>query len=447
MAHGATHFTHWFVPMTGSTAEKHDSFLNPTGDGRTIAEFSGKNLMQGEPDASSFPSGGIRATFEARGYTAWDVTSPIFLQVEPNGVTMTIPTAYVSFTGEALDHKIPLLRSQEALGKQALRILRWFGNDAASRVFTTIGPGAGVLPRRPPPRRAAAGPAADRPDPVRGAVAEGPGARGPVLRLDPAADPRVHDGSRPRAVAARHPGQDPPQRGRAGPVRDGARVRADLGRVGPQHARDVDDAAPRGAARAGVPDPREAVRRDQRLGQAQQLVDVDRRRREPPRSGDRPARERPVPGVPASRVIRAVNEHADILRASIADAGQDHRLGANEAPPAIMSIFLGSQLVDVIEPDRAGRRVEVEAGRQRRARRHLAAGPAEGRDGPQPDLAVRLHRQQVRVPGGRLVRPDLLAADGPQHGGRRLAGGAGRPAREAQAGRLRGPHEDPVRAS
>jgi len=108
LAQGATHYTHWFVPMTGSTAEKHDSFLTPTGDGQTIAEFSGKNLVQGEPDASSFPSGGIRATFEARGYTAWDVTSPIFLQVEPNGVTMTIPTAFVSYTGEALDHQDPI---------------------------------------------------------------------------------------------------------------------------------------------------------------------------------------------------------------------------------------------------------------------------------------------------------------------------------------------------
>jgi glutamine synthetase len=140
LAHGATHYTHWFIPMTGSTAEKHDSFLTPSGDGQTIAEFSGRNLVQGEPDASSFPSGGIRATFEARGYTAWDVTSPIFLQVEPNGVTLTIPTAYVSFTGEALDHKIPLLRSQAALGKQALRILRWFGNTSANQVFTNIGP-------------------------------------------------------------------------------------------------------------------------------------------------------------------------------------------------------------------------------------------------------------------------------------------------------------------
>ncbi len=124
LAHGATHYTHWFVPMTGGSAEKHDSFLSPTGDGQTMAEFSGKGLVQGEPDASSFPSGGIRSTFEARGYTAWDVTSPIFLQVEPNGVTLTIPTGFVSYTGEALDHKIPMLRSQEALGKQALRVLQ-----------------------------------------------------------------------------------------------------------------------------------------------------------------------------------------------------------------------------------------------------------------------------------------------------------------------------------
>ena len=140
LAHGATHYTHWFVPMTGSTAEKHDSFLTPTADGHTIAEFSGRNLVQGEPDASSFPSGGLRATFEARGYTGWDVTSPIFLQVEANGVTLTIPTAYVSYTGEALDFKIPLLRSQEALGAQALRVLRWFGNTTAERVLTNIGP-------------------------------------------------------------------------------------------------------------------------------------------------------------------------------------------------------------------------------------------------------------------------------------------------------------------
>ena len=208
----------------------------------------------------------------------WDVTSPIFLQVEPNGVTLTIPTAYVSFTGEALDHKIPLLRSQEALGKQALRVLRWFGNTTATPGVHQHRPRAGVLPRRSPAGRAAARPRPDRAHAVRRPVAQGPGARGPVLRPDPRADPRVHDGSRPRAVAARHPGQDAPQRGGPGPVRDGARLRGDLGRVGPQHDRHEHDAPAGAAARPDVPDPREAVRRHQRLGQAQQLVDGHRRR-------------------------------------------------------------------------------------------------------------------------------------------------------------------------
>ena len=278
MAHGATHYTHWFVPMTGSTAEKHDSFLNPTGDGRTIAEFSGKNLLQGEPDASSFPSGGIRATFEARGYTAWDVTSPIFLQVEPNGVTLTIPTAYVSFTGEALDHKIPLLRSQEALGKQALRVLRWFGNASAKRVFTNIGPEQEyfLVDRRL---------AEQRPDLVlTGRTLFGaPSPKGQEL------EDQYFGSIRERILAFMmdldrelwrlgHPVQDPPQRGGARPVRDGAGLRAHVGRLRPQHARDGDDAEARPAARPDVPHPREAVRRHQRLRQAQQLVDGDRRR-------------------------------------------------------------------------------------------------------------------------------------------------------------------------
>src|SRR6202023_814571 len=138
--HGATHYTHWFQPLTGITAEKHDSFLSPTGDGRAVAEFSGKELVRGEPDASSFPPGGIRATFEARGYTAWDPTSPAFLHEGPNGATLVIPTAFLSWTGEALDKKTPLLRSMEALSKQALRILRLFGNKDAKKVFTTVGP-------------------------------------------------------------------------------------------------------------------------------------------------------------------------------------------------------------------------------------------------------------------------------------------------------------------
>src|SRR6266480_6295699 len=137
---GATHFTHWFQPLTGSTAEKHDSFYAPTGEGTAIADFSGTELIQGEPDASSFPTGGIRATFEARGYTAWDPTSPAFLLENPNGTLLCIPTAFVSWTGEALDYKIPLLRSMDALSGAAIRALRLLGDDTAKRVFTTMGP-------------------------------------------------------------------------------------------------------------------------------------------------------------------------------------------------------------------------------------------------------------------------------------------------------------------
>src|SRR3954470_99406 len=136
---GASHYTHWFQPLTGSTAEKHDSFFGPDGDGAAITEFSGKELVRGEPDASSFPTGGIRSTFEARGYTAWDPTSPPWLLKSGNSTTLVIPTAFVSWTGEALDKKTPLLRSMEALSKQAARILRLFGSTA-ERVVTTCGP-------------------------------------------------------------------------------------------------------------------------------------------------------------------------------------------------------------------------------------------------------------------------------------------------------------------
>src|SRR4051812_33085610 len=140
MEKGATHYTHWFQPLTGLTAEKHDSFFSPTGEGTAIAEFSGKELIQGEPDASSFPTGGIRATFEARGYTAWDPTSPAFVLENPNGAVLCIPTAFASWTGEALDQKIPLLRSMDALSRAAMRALSLFGDDDAARVFTTVGP-------------------------------------------------------------------------------------------------------------------------------------------------------------------------------------------------------------------------------------------------------------------------------------------------------------------
>ena len=137
---GATHYTHWFQPMTGVTAEKHDSFIAPVGGGKIMMEFSGKELIKGEPDASSFPSGGLRATFEARGYTAWDCTSPAFLREDACGVTLCIPTAFCSYTGEALDQKTPLLRSMQAIDEQSLRILRLFGNTTAKRVCPSVGP-------------------------------------------------------------------------------------------------------------------------------------------------------------------------------------------------------------------------------------------------------------------------------------------------------------------
>jgi glutamine synthetase len=347
MAHGATHYTHWFVPMTGSTAEKHDSFLAPNGEGKTIAEFSGKLLVQGEPDASSFPSGGIRATFEARGYTAWDVTSPIFLQVEPNGVTLTIPTGYVSYTGEALDHKIPLLRSQEALGKQALRVLKWFGNTSAKRVYTTIGPEQEyfLVDRRL---------AEQRPDLLlTGRTLFGaPSPKGQEL------EDQYFGSIRERILAF---------------MMD---LDRELWRLGIPAKTRHNEVAPAQFEMAPVFEPTS-------VGSDHNMIVMQMMRRLAPRHGLAfLIHEKPFAGINGSgkhnnwsmstdegenlldpgsdphanaqflaflvAVIRAVNEHADILRASIADAGQDHRLGANEAPPAIMSIFLGSQLEDVV---------------------------------------------------------------------------------------------------
>src|SRR5215213_1916392 len=347
LAQGATHYTHWFVPMTGSTAEKHDSFLTPTGDGQTIAEFSGRNLVQGEPDASSFPSGGIRATFEARGYTAWDVTSPIFLQVEPNGVTMTIPTAYVSFTGEALDHKIPLLRSQEAVGAEALRVLRWFGNTATNRVFTNIGPEQEyfLVDRRL---------AEQRPDLVlTGRTLFGaPSPKGQEL------EDQYFGAIRPRILAfmmdldrelwrlgiparTRHNEVAPGQFEMA-PVYEPTSVGSDhnmlvlatMRRLAPQH----------GLAFLVHEKPFAGINGSGKHNNWSMATDDGENLLDP--GNDPHANAQFLAFLVA--VIRGVNTHADLLRASIADAGQDHRLGANEAPPAIMSIFLGSQLEDVV---------------------------------------------------------------------------------------------------
>jgi glutamine synthetase len=347
LAHGATHYTHWFVPMTGSTAEKHDSFLAPTGEGRTIAEFSGKNLVQGEPDASSFPSGGIRATFEARGYTAWDVTSPIFLQVEPNGVTLTIPTAYVSFTGEALDYKIPLLRSQDALGKQAVRVLRWFGNQSAARVFTNIGPEQEyfLVDRRL---------AEQRPDLVlTGRTLFGaPSPKGQEL------EDQYFGPIRERVLAfmmdldrelwrlgipakTRHNEVAPAQFEMA-PVFEATSVGSDHNMVVMSTMRRI--AQQHGLMLLIHEKPFAGINGSGKHNNWSMATDTGENLLDP---GQTPHDNAQFLAFLLA-VIRGVNVHADLLRASIADAGNDHRLGANEAPPAIMSIFLGSQLEDVI---------------------------------------------------------------------------------------------------
>jgi glutamine synthetase len=348
MANGATHYTHWFVPMTGSTAEKHDSFLNPAGDGLTLAEFSGKILIQGEPDASSFPSGGIRATFEARGYTAWDVTSPIFLQVEPNGVTLTIPTAFVSYTGEALDHKIPMLRSQQALGAEALRVLKWFGNDTTTRVFTNIGPEQEyfLVDRRL---------AEQRPDLLlAGRTLFGaPSAKGQEL------EDQYFGAIRERILAfmmdldrelwrlgvpskTRH-NEVAPGQFEIAPVYESTSVGSDhnmllmnvLKRLAPQH----------GLAVLLHEKPFKGVNGSGKHNNWSIGTDDGENLLEP---GKTPHDNAQFLAFLAA-IIRGVNKHADLLRATVADAGNDHRLGANEAPPAIVSIFLGAQLEDIVK--------------------------------------------------------------------------------------------------
>ena len=242
--HGATHYTHWFQPLTGITAEKHDSFLSPTGDGKAVAEFSGKELIQGEPDASSFPSGGMRSTFEARGYTAWDPTSPPWLLKSGDASTLVIPTAFVSWTGEALDKKTPLLRSMEALSKQAVRVLKLFGSTA-ERVVTTCGPEQEYFLIDQLLLSVAPGSDQRRPHAVRRQAAEGPGARGSVLRRDPRSRDGVHVGRRDRALQGRRAGEDAPQRSGAEPVRDRAGVRERQRRHRSSDDDDGDDAGGR----------------------------------------------------------------------------------------------------------------------------------------------------------------------------------------------------------
>ena len=279
LENGATHYTHWFQPLTGLTAEKHDSFYSPVGDGTAIADFSGKELIQGEPDASSFPTGGIRATFEARGYTAWDPTSPAFLLENPNGALLCIPTAFASWTGEALDHKIPLLRSMDALSEAALRALRLLGDDESQRVFTTVGPeqeyflideqyyferpdlvttGRTLFGAKPPKGH-------ELDDHYFGSIPER------ILACMLESESELAKLGVP--VKTRHNEVAPNQYEIAPDVRGHQR------RLRPPDADDAGAPEHGPPLRPRLPAAREAVRRRQRLGQAQQLVDGHRHRR------------------------------------------------------------------------------------------------------------------------------------------------------------------------
>ncbi|HOM52744.1 MAG TPA: glutamine synthetase III [Phycisphaerae bacterium] len=350
---GATHYAHVFYPLTGLTAEKHDCFLTPDGNGGAIAEFTGKALIQGEPDASSFPSGGIRATFEARGYTAWDVTSPAYILENPNGTTLCIPTAFVSFTGEALDKKTPVLRSIQALNRQAQRILKLFGHTDGAMVMSTAGPeqeyflidrnfffarpdlinaGRTLFGCRPPKGQ-------EFEDHYFGAIPER------VLAFMLECERELFKLGVP--VKTRH-NEVAPAQYEIAPSFEFANVATD-------HQQLIMLTLKRVAEKYGMAcllheKPFAGINGSGKhlnwsLGSATQGNLLD--------PGDTPHANAQFL-VFCAAVIRAVHKHAKLLRAVVASAGNDHRLGANEAPPAIISIFLGEQLTDVFDQIKKG---------------------------------------------------------------------------------------------
>src|SRR5207248_264553 len=345
---GATHYTHWFQPLTGSTAEKHDSFYAPTGEGTALAEFSGKELIQGEPDASSFPTGGIRATFEARGYTAWDPTSPAFILENPNGAVLCIPTAFTSWTGEALDFKIPLLRSMDALSKAAVRALRLFGDTKAESVFTTAGneqeyflidetyyfarpdlltTGRTLFGAKPPKGH-------ELDDHYFGTIPER------VLACMLETESELAKLGVP--IKTRH-NEVAPAQYEVAPVFENSNLSVDHQQLTMRTLQAV-------ARRYGLvcllhEKPFAGVNGSGKHNNWSMGTDTGVNLLEP---GDTPHENLQFMFF-CTAVIEAVNRHQGLLRASIAGAGQDHRHGANEAPPAIISIFLGSQLTHVYE--------------------------------------------------------------------------------------------------
>ena len=418
MERGCTHYTHWFQPLTNSTAEKHDSFYGPTGDGNALAEFSGKELIQGEPDASSFPSGGIRSTFEARGYTAWDPSSPAFILENPNGALLCIPTAFTSWSGEALDNKIPLLRSMDALSRSAIRALSLLGDTTAQHVFTTVGPeqeyflideqyfferpdlvitGRTLFGAKPPKGQ-------ELDDHYFGSIPER------VLACMLETEQELAKLGVP--IKTRH-NEVAPAQYEVAPIFENSNVGSDHQQLTMQVMQNV-------ARRYGLvcllhEKPFAGINGSGKHNNWSMGTDTGINLLEP---GDTP-HENLLFLFFCSAVIQAVNKHQQLLRASVANAGQDHRLGANEAPPAIISIFLGAELEKAFTRDRVRLRRRGHAAGLPGDGRLGAPAPAAARRRPQPHLAVRLHRQQVRVPRARLLDVAGHAEHDPQHDRRR----------------------------
>lgn len=341
---GATHFTHWFQPMTGITAEKHDAFISPTDDGKAIMEFSGKELIKGEPDASSFPSGGLRATFEARGYTAWDCTSPAFVK---DG-SLCIPTAFCSYTGEALDKKIPLLSSMEALAKQALRVLKALGNTTSKKVITTVGPeqeyfivdkkiydqrkdlkftGRTLFGAKPPKGQ-------ELDDHYFGSIKE---------RISNYMKELDEELWKLGISAKSKHNEVAPAQHELAPIYTTTNIATD-------HNQLTMDTMKKVALRQGLvcllhEKPFAGINGSGKHNNWSMGTDDGMNLLEP---GKTPHDNRQFLVFLCS-VIKAVDVYSDLLRVSAANPGNDHRLGANEAPPAIISIFLGEQLQDILE--------------------------------------------------------------------------------------------------
>lgn len=348
LEHGATHYTHWFQPLTGVTAEKHDSFLSPASESKPVLEFSGKELIKGEPDASSFPSGGLRATFEARGYTAWDCTSPAFLQEDAAGVTLCIPTAFCSYTGEALDKKTPLLRSMEAISKQAVRILKLFGYDDVKKVSCSVGPeqeyflvdrdkylqrkdlifSGRTLFGAPAPK------GQELDDHYFGAIKERIAAFMKDLNIELWKLGILSKTQHNEVAPAQH---------EMAPIFSTANIATD-------HNQLVMEIMKKVAKRHNLEcllheKPFAGVNGSGKHNNWSIVTDTGINLLEP---GKKP-HENTKFLLFLAAVIKAVDENAELLRLSASNPGNDHRLGANEAPPAIISIFLGEQLEDIIE--------------------------------------------------------------------------------------------------